>query len=155
MLKVWLEELHCTTFHEVGIAYVSFVLGLNQAWCNILGHLAPMLCRHWCSCFPSYVEIRKWRLWWRYPQRQSNYFGFSSKSVSIIIAYNTCVGYDFVDMSKWTMVTGELLWQWIGKHLPGCGDGGGLGVRAAFYFGALRLGYLWLYGTSYEWLRLL
>ena len=28
------------------------------------------------------------------------------------------------------MVTGGLLWQWIGGHLPGCGGGGGLGVRA-------------------------
>jgi len=29
------------------------------------------------------------------------------------------------------MATGGLLWQWIGGHLPGCGGGGGLGVRAA------------------------
>ena len=38
------------------------------------------------------------------------------------------------------MVTGGLLWQWIGG--PGCGGGGGLGVRAVFYFGALRLDHL-------------
>jgi len=37
------------------------------------------------------------------------------------------------------MVTGGLLWQWIGEHLPGCGGGEGLGVRADFYFGSLRL----------------
>jgi len=24
-----------------------------------------------------------------------------------------------------------MFWQWIGGHLPGCGGGGGLGVRAA------------------------
>jgi len=49
------------------------------------------------------------------------------------------------------MVTGGLLWQWIGGDLPtGCGGGGGLGVRAAFLFGALRLGYLWLYENSWE-----
>jgi hypothetical protein len=30
------------------------------------------------------------------------------------------------------MVTGGLLWQWIGGHFLGCGGGGGLGVRAAF-----------------------
>ena len=53
------------------------------------------------------------------------------------------------------MVTGELLWQWIGGHLLGCGGGAGLGVRAAFQFGAVRLGYLWLYGSSHERLRLL
>jgi len=29
-------------------------------------------------------------------------------------------------------VTGGLLWQWIGGHLPGCGGGGDLGVRAIF-----------------------
>ena len=46
------------------------------------------------------------------------------------------------------MVTDGLHWQWMGEHLPGCGGGGGLGVRAAFKFGALRLGYLWLYGSS-------
>jgi hypothetical protein len=48
------------------------------------------------------------------------------------------------------MVTGGLLWQWIGGHVPGCGGGGGLGVKAAFKFGALRLSYLWLYGSSRE-----
>jgi hypothetical protein len=30
------------------------------------------------------------------------------------------------------MVTGGLLWQWIGRHLPGCGGGGVLGVRVFF-----------------------
>jgi hypothetical protein len=40
--------------------------GWSQAWCSILGYLAPMLCRHWCSCFPSWVEIRRWRLVARY-----------------------------------------------------------------------------------------
>jgi hypothetical protein len=37
------------------------------------------------------------------------------------------------------MVTGGLLWQWIGGHLPGCGGSGGFGVRAIFIFGALWL----------------
>jgi hypothetical protein len=45
------------------------------------------------------------------------------------------------------MVTGGLLLQWIGVNLPGCGGGAGLGVIAAFIFGALWLGYLWLYGS--------
>ena len=54
------------------------------------------------------------------------------------------------------MVTGWLLWQWIGGHLPGYGGGRGLGGRAVVWFiGALRLGYLWLYGSTREWLRLL
>jgi len=54
------------------------------------------------------------------------------------------------------MVTGGLLWRWIGGgHLPGCGSGGGLGVGAVFLFGALRLGFLWLYGGIRECLRLL
>jgi len=35
-------------------------------------------------------------------------------------------------------VIGGLLWQWIGGNLPGCGGGGGLGVRAALTFGALN-----------------
>jgi|AntDeeMetagen681_2_1112603.scaffolds.fasta_scaffold77155_2 hypothetical protein len=30
------------------------------------------------------------------------------------------------------MMTGGLFWQWIGGHLPECGDCGGLGVRTAF-----------------------
>jgi len=29
------------------------------------------------------------------------------------------------------MVIGGLLWQWIGKRLPGCGGGGDLDARAA------------------------
>ena len=28
------------------------------------------------------------------------------------------------------MVTGGLLWQWIGGHLPGCGGDGSFGLRA-------------------------
>jgi len=48
------------------------------------------------------------------------------------------------------MVTGKLLWQRIGGHLPGCDGDGGLGVTASFWFGASRLGYLWLYGSSRE-----
>jgi hypothetical protein len=40
--------------------------------------------------------------------------------------------------NEWVMVTGGLLWQWTGGHLLGCGGGGGLGVRAALEFGALR-----------------
>jgi len=43
---------------------------------------------------------------------------------------------------------------WIAQAIDGwtsgCGGGGGLGKRAAFTFGALRLGYLWLYGSSRE-----
>ena len=34
--------------------------------------------------------------------------------------------------NEWAMMTGGTLWQWIGGHLPGCGGGGGLGVRAFF-----------------------
>jgi hypothetical protein len=43
------------------------------------------------------------------------------------------------------MVTGELLWQWIGGHLPECGGGGGLGVRAVFnlvQWGSAICGYM-------------
>jgi hypothetical protein len=43
-----------------------------------------------------------------------------------------------------------LLWQWIGGHIPGCNGKGGLGVTAAFLCGALRLNYLWLYGSNRE-----
>jgi len=46
MLQVWLEKLCCTPFHEVGIAYVSFVLGMKPSVVHILGYLASMLCRH-------------------------------------------------------------------------------------------------------------
>jgi len=31
MFQVWLEKLCCTHFHEVGIAYVSFVLGMKPS----------------------------------------------------------------------------------------------------------------------------
>ena len=31
MLKMWLEKLRCTPFHEVGIAHVSFVLGMKPS----------------------------------------------------------------------------------------------------------------------------
>ena len=40
------------------------------------------------------------------------------------IAYNTCVGIDC--KNEWVLVIGELLWIWIGGHLLGCGEGGGL-----------------------------
>ena len=51
------------------------------------------------------------------------------------------------------MVTGGWLWQWTGGHVLKCGGDGGLGVRAAFWFSALRLGYLWLYGYIFETLE--
>ena len=54
------------------------------------------------------------------------------------------------------MVTGGLLWQWIGEHLPGCGGGSGsLGARSPYDLVDYKLGYLWLYGSSHEWLWLL
>jgi hypothetical protein len=61
----------------------------------------------------------------------------SSKSVSVFIAHNIfpawdIPAWDLLCGNEWTMVIGGLLWQWIGGHLPGCGGGGGLGVRAAF-----------------------
>jgi hypothetical protein len=31
------------------------------------------------------------------------------------------VGFDFVGVSEWVMVTDGLLWLWIGGNLPGCG----------------------------------
>ena len=31
MLQVWLEKLRCTPFHEVGIAYMDFVLGMKPS----------------------------------------------------------------------------------------------------------------------------
>ena len=54
------------------------------------------------------------------------------------------------DGDWWNALEMHLNPLWIGGHLPGCGGGGGLGKRAAFTFGALRLGYLWLYGSIYE-----
>jgi len=36
------------------------------------------------------------------------------------------------------MVTGGLLWHWIGGHLPEYGGGRGLGVTAAFSIGGAR-----------------
>ena len=59
------------------------------------------------------------------------------------------------DGDWWNALEMHLNPLWIGGHLPGCGGGGGLGVRAVLSFGALRLGYLWLYENSPEWLRLL
>jgi len=37
MLQVWLEKLWCTPFHEVGIAYVSFVLGMKPSVVQYFG----------------------------------------------------------------------------------------------------------------------
>ena len=49
----------------------------------------------------------------------------SACSLPIIPAWDLTFG------NEWAMVTGGLLWQWIGGHLLGCDGGGGLGVRAA------------------------
>ena len=66
MLQVWLEKflVHPSTRLALHMWVLSW--GWCQAWCSILGYLAPMLCRHWCSCSPSWVEIRRWRLVARY-----------------------------------------------------------------------------------------
>jgi len=37
MLQVWLENLRCTPFHEVGIAYVSFALGMKPSVVQYFG----------------------------------------------------------------------------------------------------------------------
>jgi hypothetical protein len=37
MLQVWLEKLWCTPFHEVGIEYVSFVLGMKPSVVQYFG----------------------------------------------------------------------------------------------------------------------
>jgi len=37
MLQVWLESLRYTPFHEVGLAYVSFVLGMKSSVVQYLG----------------------------------------------------------------------------------------------------------------------
>ena len=42
------------------------------------------------------------------------------------------MGFDLLCIKRWPVVTGGLLWQWIGGHLPGCGGGGGLGVESWF-----------------------
>ena len=47
MLQVWLEKLRCTPFHEVGIAYVSFVLGMKPSVVQCFGlSCTNALCRH-------------------------------------------------------------------------------------------------------------
>jgi len=56
----------CTPFHEVGLAYVSFVLGMKPSMVQYLGYPAPMFCRHWCFCLPNWVEIGRWLLVARY-----------------------------------------------------------------------------------------
>ena len=42
------------------------------------------------------------------------------------------MGFYFVARDDWVTMTGGLLWQWIGGHLPGCGGDEGLGVRGFF-----------------------
>jgi len=37
MLQVRLEKLRCTPFHKVGIAYVSFVLGMKPSVVQYFG----------------------------------------------------------------------------------------------------------------------
>ena len=37
ILQVWLEKLRCLPFHEVGIAYVSFVLGMKPSVVQYFG----------------------------------------------------------------------------------------------------------------------
>jgi len=37
MLQVWLEKLRCAPFHEVDIAYVSFVLGMKPSVVQCFG----------------------------------------------------------------------------------------------------------------------
>ena len=37
MLQVWLEKLRCTPFHEVGIVYVNFVLGMKLSMVQYFG----------------------------------------------------------------------------------------------------------------------
>jgi len=66
MLQVWLENyvVHPSTRLALHMWVSSWVW--SQAWSSILGYLAPMRCRHWCSCFLSWVEIRRWRLVARY-----------------------------------------------------------------------------------------
>ena len=79
---------------------------------------------------------------------------YSSKSVSIFIAYKTCVRFGFVDLNeRWWLVdcfgngledisldvVAVEVWEW----------------ELFLIYGAFRFGYLWLYGSSHEWLRLL
>ena len=37
LLQVWLEKLHCTPFHKVGIACASFVLGMKPSVVQYFG----------------------------------------------------------------------------------------------------------------------
>ena len=37
MPQVWLEKLRCTPFHEVGIAYVTFFLGMKPSVVQYFG----------------------------------------------------------------------------------------------------------------------
>ena len=79
-------------------------------------------------------------------------FFFLLNSVSMFIAYNICVGFDFVEMNgRWWLVdcfgneledislAVEALWRWR------------LGCESCFLIWC----YLWLYSNSREWLRLL
>ena len=52
------DVVHPSTRLALHIWVLSW--GWSQAWCSILGYLAPLLCKHWCSCFPSWVEIIIW-----------------------------------------------------------------------------------------------
>jgi len=74
---------------------------------------------------------------------------FSSKSVSLTSACNACVGLDFVEINGW--------WWLVDCFGNGLEDIFLDVVAMEVWVWELlfRLGYLWLYGSSREWLRLL
>jgi len=59
MLQVWLEKLRCKPFHEVGIAYVSFVLGMKPSLVQYFGLSRTNALYALMLLFSQLVRIKK------------------------------------------------------------------------------------------------
>ena len=62
MLQVWIGKLRCTPFHEVDIAYVSFVLGMKPSVVQYFGLSRTNALKALMLLFSQLGRIRRWRL---------------------------------------------------------------------------------------------